>query len=280
MTADTLGWLFGALVTLLVGALLVHGWRRRRLELATQTQPFPDAWRAVLVATVPLYRRLPDELRSRVERAALTFLSRVEFRGCNGLQVTDEMRAIVAVQAALLLVNRNIDLYRRLRAVLLYPDVFIVPIEEQDEAGVVTEGKDVLSGQSIETDVIVLSWPDVLAPQDHNGGASGTNLVLHECAHFLDHVAGGTLSSRPGHHRSASNWHDVLETEYTRLCRAVDAGTPSLIDPYGSEDPTEFYAVATEAFFERSAALEEQNPELYGLLREFYALDPARWRTS
>ncbi len=277
MTADTLGIVFGGCAIVLAVVMVIHSWQRRQQQRAVQSQPFPDSWRATLLADVPLYRRLPEELRLRVERAALTFLSRVAFVGCNGLQVTDDMRAIVATQASLLVVNRNIDLYQPLRTVLIYPDAFVVPIEEQDETGVVTEGEDVLSGQSIETDVIVLSWPDVMSRHGRDGGTIGTNLVLHECAHFLDHVAGGSLSSRPGLRGARSNWHDVLEAEYTRLCEAVDAGTTSLIDPYGSEDPAEFFAVATEAFFERASALARQNPELYELLREFYALDPARW---
>jgi Mlc titration factor MtfA (ptsG expression regulator) len=61
------------------------------------------------------------------------------------------------------------------------------------------------------------------------------------------------------------------------LCNSVDADEDSLIDPYGAEDPAEFFAVATEAFFENSAALRDRNAALYAVLKGFYALDPASW---
>ncbi|MBK6597408.1 MAG: zinc-dependent peptidase [Proteobacteria bacterium] len=274
MTAYQLGLLLAGLAALAVVASSIHSWRQHRTRLAFQQQPFPPAWRNTLLQSLPLYRLLPTELRARVERAALVFISRVDFVGCNGLAISDAMRAAVSIQAALLVINRSIDLYRPLRSVLIYPDAFVVPIEVQDDAGVVTQGEDLLSGQAIDTDVIVLAWPDVI------GAAYGENLVLHECAHFLDHAAGGTLSSRPSHRVTASDWHDVLEAEYARLCRAVDAGARSLIDPYGSEDPSEFFAVATEAFFTRATDLARQNADLYALLRNFYGLDPADWGST
>jgi len=272
VNADRFGLVLAALAVLSVLALLGQRLRRRAAQRRRGAQPFRDDWRTALRRHVPLYRRLPGALRAQVERTALVFAARVDFVGCNGLQVTDEMRLVVAVQAALLVVKRNADAYRPLHSVLLYPDAFVVPIAEEDETGVVTEAQDVLAGQSIATDSIVLSWPDVIstAPSAH-----AHNLVLHECAHFLDHVWGGTLSTASSD--AASTWHDTLGAEYARLCRAVESGAQSLIDPYGSADRAEFFAVATEAFFERSDALAKQNPELYAVLREFYGLNPIEW---
>lgn len=247
-----------------------RAWRRR----AVRALPMRADWRDAIATHWPLWHRMPRDLQARVERGALDFVSRVDFIGCNGLAVTDAMRIVVAAQAALLVVNRGLDLYRPLYSVLLYPSVFVVPIEVVDDVGVVTTAEDVLVGEAIETDSIVLSWPEVIKPQRDAGVR---NVVLHEFAHFLDNAVGGRLSARPADDGRTSDWHDVLDSEYRRLCDSVDADEDSLIDPYGAEDPAEFFAVATEAFFENSAALRDRNAALYAVLKGFYALDPASW---
>jgi len=61
------------------------------------------------------------------------------------------------------------------------------------------------------------------------------------------------------------------------LRRAADDGEPTVLDPYGAEDPAEFFAVATETFFERPTELEQRHPRLYEQLRRFYRQDPAAW---
>jgi MtfA peptidase len=259
---------------LAAGLLGSWGWHaaRTRQRRRLVAEPFPPAWRTALAQTVPLYRRLPAVLRQQIEPAARAFLSRVEFVGCRGLPVTDEMRAVVAVQACLLTVARDPDAYAELHSVLLYPDEFVVQESEEDETGVVTEGSRVLSGQAFDTDRIVLSWTDVLG-----SGTDGYNVVLHEFAHYLDHSAGSALSQSDPRRLALQRWHAVLDREYRALCAAVDRGQETLIDPYGAEDPAEFVAVATEAFFECAPQLRTRHPALYRELREFYGLDPAAW---
>ncbi len=274
MTAQPIESVLLALSAAALIGVMFFAARRALRRRAVRSLELRQEWRHALERDWPLWQRLPSELRARVERGALEFASRVDFVGCNGLRVTDEMRIVVAAQAALLVINRGIELYRPLYAVLLYPDDFVARIEIEDEAGVITCAEDALSGEAIATDRIVLSWRSVIEP-DRDAGV--LNLVLHECAHFLDNAAGGTLSARPGGDAGASPWHDVLDAEYERLCRAVEADEDSLIDPYGAEDPSEFFAVATEVFFENAAALKRRNPALYQLLKDFYALDPAAW---
>jgi Mlc titration factor MtfA (ptsG expression regulator) len=245
--------------------------RRRRQAIA---QPFPQVWRELLAARVPLYRRMPVLLRHALEPHMRTFLRKVRFVGCNGLVVTDEMRIVVAFQACLLVSQRDPGAYSPLYSVLLYPDEFVVPDRDEDEIGVVTEGESVLSGQTIDTARIVLSWRDV---QASGAGEDAYNVVLHEFAHYLDHSVEGAISVAPSRRRALAEWHRVLEHEYETLCAAVDRGEPTLIDPYGAEELAEFFAVATETFFERPQDFERQHPEFYGSLRDFYGLDPARW---
>lgn len=260
-------------VLALAGAL-VWGVVRARRRAARFSEPFPPEWRALLERSLPLYRRIPPDLRLKLEPIVRAFLTDVRFVGCRGLAVTDEMRLVIAVQACLLVVARDPRAYESLGSVLLYPDEFVVNQTDEDEAGVVTEGESVLSGQSLDTAQIVLSWEDV---QDHGSDDEIYNVVVHEFAHFLDNALDGTLTDTASGREDFEAWHDLLEREYQTLCDAIERGDATLIDPYGTESTIEFFAVATEAFFERPADLKRLHPALYTELGTFYGLDPAAW---
>lgn len=262
--------LAGALCALALGAWAY----RSRQQARALHEPFPAAWRAAL-AHVPLYTRLPPAERARVELAARRLLNRVRFIGCNGLTVTDGMRLVIATQAAVLVAHRDPRAYDALYSVLVYPAEFLVEERDEDEYGLVTEGRRALSGQTIDLSRIVLSWEDIEAGLASN---DGYNVVLHEFAHHLDHLSDGLLSgggarasARPG------SWHATLQHAYDELCDAVDRGEDTLIDPYGAEDLTEFFATATEVFFERAAEFRAAHPALHAQLRDFYGVNPADW---
>lgn len=244
------------------------------LQVPKASQPFPAEWRTLLEHTVPLYRRMPADLRLRIEPVARRFLKRIRFVGCNGLVVTDEMRLCIAAQACLLIVRRGTFAYDGLRSVLLYPDEFLVAESDEDEAGVVTEGTRPLSGQTFDTARIVLSWRDV---QEGAEEGEAYNVVLHEFAHYLDHDFDGALTETPASGGALADWHAVLAREYKALCAAIERNEPTLIDPYGAEHPAEFFAVATETFFEQPGEMQSRHAHLYAQLRRFYGLDPARW---
>jgi Mlc titration factor MtfA (ptsG expression regulator) len=271
-----------------------YGVRKRR-RAAQIRERFPEEWRALLQRALPLYRRMPADLRLRLEPLVREFLLDVDFIGCQGLIVTDEMRLVIAVQACLLTVGSHAGKFRSLYSVLLYPDEFVVEESDEDEAGVVTHGTRVLSGQTLETSRIVLSWRDVQESGTteevdadllaHTADLASTfepdpgayNVVLHEFAHYLDHSVEGALTRRSPGRRALERWHSVLSREYEALCDAVDAGQPTLIDPYGAEHLEEFFAVATETFFEQPRDLQRRHSQLYQELRAFYGLDPASW---
>ena len=252
----------------LIGAPL---WRARR-RAAVMARPLPAGALAAIDRNVPAVRHLPSGLRARLESLMAAFLAEKEFVGCNGLVVTDEMRATIAAMACLLVLGRR-GHYDSLHSVLVYPTAFWVEDEVEDEAGVIGKRRRMLSGEAWESSRIVLSWEDVLEAARHPG--EGYNVALHEFAHYLDAEGLGLAAGE----RTVAEWADELAAEFDSLLDAVERDEFTFLDPYAAEDEAEFFAVATEDFFERPAALLEAHPRLYALLAEFYALDPAAWST-
>jgi Mlc titration factor MtfA (ptsG expression regulator) len=263
--------------------LLAAPWWRARRRAARMAEPLPDSARAAIDRNVPSVRRLPPELRARLESLMGAFLAEKQFIGCNGLVVTDEIRSTIAAMACLLVLGRR-GHYDELHSILVYPAAFWVEDEIEDEAGVVAKRRRVLSGEAWESSRIILSWDDVLEAARFPG--EGYNVALHEFAHYLDAEGLGLaapaapasqLQSTAARLRSLDAWANDLNLEFEQLLDAVDRGECTFLDPYAAEDETEFFAVATEDFFERPAELLASHPRLYALLQEFYALDPAAW---
>ncbi|MFO1326128.1 MAG: M90 family metallopeptidase [Rubrivivax sp.] len=260
-----------AVASWLLGPALWWRWRRARLL----AQPFPPAWRALLRRRLPLLRRLPPLLRLRLQQQVQLIVGTVPFIGCRGQVVTDEVRVLVAAQAALLLLGRPFGRFHGLRQVLVYPGPFVVDRPLSDGA-IVADARRVLSGESWQQGQVILSWPDVLegaaVPDD------GRNVVIHEFAHQLDQE-NGPANGAPllGRRERYAGWSAVLSQAYGELQAAVARGEPTLIDPYGATEPAEFFAVVSELFFERGAALQAAHASLYDELRRYYGCDPASW---
>lgn len=263
--------LLAVLAAWLAGPPLWAAWRRRRLT----AQPFPPAWRSVLRRRWPLYRRLPVPLQRQLQRHVQVMLADVPFIGCQGQVITDEVRVLVAAQASLLLLGRPQGRFRGLRQVLVYPGAFVVQ-RPVTEGGIVQDARRVLVGESWQQGQLILSWPDVLA-----GAADaddGSNVVIHEAAHQLDQES-GPANGAPvlGRRDAYARWSATLGRAYAELQDSLARGEPTLIDPYGATHPGEFFAVVSELFFERPAALHGADPALYAELAGYYRVDPRAW---
>ncbi len=251
--------------------------RRRREAFA---RPLPPEFVAYIERNVPARRRMPAELRARHDGLINAFLAEKDFVGCNGLEITDEIRVTIAALACLLVLARR-GHYDELHSVLVYPAAFWVEDEVEDEAGVVSQRRRELSGEAWEASRIILSWEDVLEAAEAPG--EGYNVALHEFAHYLDAEGLGLAAppqgstARSGWVRSLNEWSTDLADEFESLLAAVDRGQYTFLDPYAAEDEAEFFAVATEDFFERPIDLKAAHPRLFTLLQEFYALDTAAW---
>jgi Mlc titration factor MtfA (ptsG expression regulator) len=269
-----------ACMALLVAAALLAPplllrWRRRRLR----ARAFPAAWRAILARRMPLHGVLPAALRSQLEERIQVFVAEKPFIGCDGVTIDDEIRVTIAAQACLLILNRPTHYFPRLRQVLVYPGAFLVDRVRAEPSGVLQEQRQVLAGESWSQGQVVLSWEDTV-----NGAAladDGRNVVIHEFAHQLDQEKGFAngaplLPSRARYER----WSRVLGGEFLRLQQRAAALEPSLFSDYGATEPAEFFAVASEVFFEQGAAMESAHPELYAELQRLYCVDPARWQSG
>ena len=237
---------------------------------------FKDEWIKLLTENLPVYSRLPSDLRPRLHERIARFISSTRFEGCNGLELTEEMILTVAAQACLLVINRDGEPYPELRNVYLYPSSFSSVQKSQDEFGIVTEGEIHRLGESWETGTVILSWSSVAHGASNIFDAE--NVTFHEFAHQLDHEDGATdgapgLSSRQAYR----SWARVFQENYADFRSLLENGKETLIDPYGATNPAEFFAVVTETFFEKPRQLRKKRPELYAELKEFYGLDPEAW---
>lgn len=251
----------------------MFGFIRRRRRARVVAQPFPDPWEALIRDWVPYDAKLPEPLRAALRRHVRVFLHEKPFEGCNGLEVDDAMRIAVAAHACLLILCRETDYYPGLHAILLYPDVFRVRREDPDDLGFVDEIDDVQEGESWDLGTVILSWRDVAGD---TGRFDGRNVVLHEFAHQLWDNGEAALPARA----DAAQWIDAMGRHYETHCRAVDRGRRTYLDPYGAEDPAEFFSCVTEQFFEQPRLFKTRHPDLYGLLRQFYNQDPVTYFSS
>ncbi len=227
---------------------------------------------AAITRNVPITNVLPTAEARRLEGLVVAFLDEKHFVGCNGLEVTDEIRVTIAAQACLLLLGRPGSLYDELQSILVYPGAFLVEDEVQDDDGLVTRRRRELSGEAWDSHRIILSWQDIAETAERP--ADGYNVVLHEFAHYLDAEGRGLASSA---RRRGEAWRGELLAEYEALRAAVDRDEETWLDPYGAEDETEFFAVVTEEFVQCPAELRQAHARLYELMRDFYGIDPATW---
>ena len=242
-------------------------WRRKRILRRASLNP--ALWRRVTDG-LRFLQGLSDAELQRLQDYAVLFLEEKEMHGARGFIPTDEVRLSIAVQACLPILNLGLDAYRGWVGIVIYPGEFKVRREETDASGVVHEFDDELSGEAWPGGPVILSWQDVEL------GTAGYNVVIHEFAHKL-HMSRGNMDDFPAPHASMQRelWLTTWDTAYDEFCAQVDTGVDTVIDPYASEQPAEFFAVLSEAFFTLPQAVRSIYPELYAQLALFYRQDPA-----
>jgi len=250
------------------------GFVRRLLRpRVLRTSLVPDETWAKLLHQHPIVSGLSADEGRRLRELTTLFLHEKTFSAAGGIALTDYLRAVIAVQACLPILGLDIDWYENWKTVVVVPEGFRERFAESDEKGIVGEWEDDVSGVSAPDGPVVLSWDDIEA----SGWGDGYNVVVHEAAHRLD-LTDGADNGRPALHpgMDPEEWRRVFSGSFEDLNRRKHSRKRrSKIDSYAAESDSEFFAVASEYFFERPKVLITEYPDVHRLLAAFYRQDPA-----
>jgi len=233
----------------------------------------PDDWLDIVEEHVAVWQELDDDERTLLEATSDWLLRHKHWEAAQGFALDDGITVTLAAQAALLVLRLSVDEYREVSAIIVYPTamqsrgVYAGPVR-----GTVTDGVVPVLGEAHgRRGPVLLAWDEAREAARNPG--RGQNVVFHEFAHKLD-MLDDLLDGTPplGRRGDFDRWVEVCTEAYGALRDGIDR--PPL-QPYGATNPAEFFAVATEAFFDAPVALEHHEPRLYELMRDFYKQDPA-----
>lgn len=265
----------------------MFGWLRARRRRRWLAEPFPPTWEATLRRHVKQAERMPVELAAKWRQRIQVFVRETTWEGCRGLEVTDEVRVVIAAYATLLVLGFDDEWLSRVKHVLVHPTPY-----QGRRVKIGVEGVDYSQSdwmQQLEDDVedehlgeawfeggtVIIVWSEV--PTVEHIVPSGTNVVLHEFAHVLHELLGGWFPT--ARTERDEPWLEAFRYEYDRQVRDADRSRRSLLDDYAAESPEEFFCVATECFWERPARMQSQSPTLFRLLKQCYRIDSMNWMT-
>lgn len=254
-------------------------WFRDNRRNKILAAPFPSEWERHIQDHIPYYQYLNDEEKRRLQYLIKIFIAEKHWLGCNDLELTDEIRVVIAAHACLLILALPDDHYRRVESIYVYPTEILSPERPKGFFEVSTSparGPMPILGEAHHRGPVILVWDAVKRETRHP--EHGHNVVYHEFAHKLDMLDGradGTpVLSTPEEYQ---RWIEICSQEYLELSHKIEHGEPTFFDSYAATDEAEFFAVATENFFNKPEEMKYHHPKLYQVLREFYRQDPA-WK--
>jgi Mlc titration factor MtfA (ptsG expression regulator) len=270
-----------------LGAGVAAAFNRRR------EYPFRPAWEAMLRASVRQWAWLADEERETVRGFVANWLARKRFEGCRGMVVTDEVAVSIAGQAGIAAIGLDGECFDRIRSVLIYPGDYAAPKSVPLAGGSELVFQEHRLGEVWSGGSIVFSWPRVVDGGRMRDGPR--SVVVHEVAHAFD-LLDGSIDGIPPLAVGVDprRWREVFGGSYAsflarfsrsrggrREATEPSEDTPSLrratpLDDYAAESPAEYFAVASEAFFQEPTRLARSDLPLYELLREAWRQDPIR----
>lgn len=256
---------------------MVLGWLTERRRRRIEERPFPAEWEAALERNVGHWQLLSEEERALLKKLVLVFVEEKTWVGAHGLELDDEIRVTIAGEACLLLLGRDHSLYADVDSIVVYPSTMLAPERPRsffDRRVEPVETPRHLLGEAHRGGPVLLAWDAV--KRGARDPKDGRNVVIHELAHKIDMLDARADGTPPLESRAAlRKWAEVAAPVFLELRARAEKGKKTFLDPYGATDEAEFFAVATELFFEKPARFEREHPELYELLREYYGQDPA-----
>jgi Mlc titration factor MtfA (ptsG expression regulator) len=246
-------------------------WTRSGRIREALEQPFPDEWRALLQRHVAHWRLLDDAERELLEEHIRVFIVDKKWEAANGFALTEQIQVMISAMACLLILGLDYDYYDKVNWIAVHPTTLVLTEPRYLGNSMYDDSPYPIQGQAAFDGPTIIAWDAAREQARHP--ERGFNVVYHEFAHKLD-MLDGTVDGTPPLATDADRerWIEVCTREYQLLRRGESGG---VLDPYGTVNPGEFFAVATEVFFDRPLALEEHKPELYDVLRAFYNQDPA-----
>ena len=244
---------------------------RLRRWLHRDFATFDARWHDLLEREFGHWQLLDDAELERMEQLVPSFVHDTRWEAANGFDLTEDHKVVIAAQASMLLLGLELDSYPQLTSVIVHPSTVRLRGDHAVGGGVRSSGTQTLAGQAHYRGPVVLSW--AAARRGARFPTGGQNVVYHEFAHQLDMLDGITDGTPPlGDDEAArTRWVEVCTAAYDTV-RAE--GSP-VLRSYAGTNPAEFFAVATEVFFNRPLEVREHEPALYDELRRFYRQDPA-----
>lgn len=247
---------------------ILRNLKRRKLR----AQPVPSSWNEVLKKHLRFFEKLDDAEREVFFEKLQIFLSEKSFIGAKDFNVTEEVKLVIAAQAVRLILYLDISYYNRLNEIVVYPYDYKRAVGDNTEY----DGREAAyCGEVDDWSIVVLSWPSVL--EGLTDANDGFNPGLHEFAHVLDRAT-GTFNGTPVLRKRAhyQEWAKVMSRHFLKLQKGASHQN-AVLDDYGAENEAEFFAVSTEAFFERPHEMREMLSDLYIELKRFYGYDPIKF---
>lgn len=233
-------------------------------------RPLTDDQKRTLQTELPFVASMPDGDRERFHRHVELFLQTKRIEGI-GIDVTDDMRLVIAGCAARLSRNLDFSLYDGISSVVVYPTAVEVPGLQRGPTGYDVDDKTTAAhGVHLSQGAVVLSWAAVAAGLRNTG--DGHDTALHEFAHAIDARDGGHDGTPPLSVRASREWARVFAPRFRAL---QDKPWANVMRAYGATNEAEFFAVAAETFFEKPNALRRKAPDLYAALAGYFDVDPA-----
>ena len=240
-------------------------------------EPFPPAWEDILHSNVAHYCMLDDAERTHLRELIQVFIAEKDWEGCGGLELTDEIRVTISAQACLLLLGLPHNYYQNVETIIVYPSTVFPPQRKLgffETALAPIEASHPIIGQAFQQGPVIIIWDAALHGGRHP--ELGHNVVYHEFAHKLDMLDGATDGTPPLRDRAEyRDWVQICSREYLRLKHDAEHGRKSFLNAYGATNEAEFFAVATEQFFDQPILMIKNAPDLYHVLKEYYRQNPS-----
>ena len=234
--------------------------RRRRFLLG---EPFPSEWEAVLQQEVVFYRVLDPAEKHRFRRMLQVFIGEKRITGIE-VDLDTTTRVLAAASAIIPIFGFPGWEWHQISEVLIYPARF----EEGFSFGETRRHNTLgMVGTGAMSGIMILSKPDLI--EGFRNPGDKRNVGLHEFAHLVD-KSGGAIDGVPSglNRQTIGPWIELVR----RKMKEIEDGK-SDIDPYALTSEAEFFAVATEYFFERPGVMQRKHPQLFASLERVFNQD-------